>query len=91
MDFVNIVHEQFHNPVYSFFLGKHTSYPVVVNYVKNTWSKFGLVKSMMNSKDVFFFKFNSKTGMDAMLEKGPWLICNMPLILKKNGKWMLIL
>nr|GEX42388.1 hypothetical protein [Tanacetum cinerariifolium] len=50
----------------------------------NTWSKFGLIKAMMNSNGVFFFKFNSKDGtMDAMLENGPWLIRNMPLILKK--------
>ncbi|GJZ41295.1 hypothetical protein Tco_0588181 [Tanacetum coccineum] len=44
--------------------------------------KFGLVKSMM-IKDILFFKFGSKDGMDAMLENGPWLIRNVPLILKQ--------
>nr|GEU96133.1 hypothetical protein [Tanacetum cinerariifolium] len=35
---------------------------LVANYVQNTWSKYGLVKSMLNSND----------GLDAMLENGPW-------------------
>ncbi|GKB59042.1 hypothetical protein Tco_0915228 [Tanacetum coccineum] len=36
-------------------------FPVVDNYVKNTLSKYGLVRSMLNS-----FKFSSKDGMDGM-------------------------
>ncbi|GJU00540.1 hypothetical protein Tco_1110878 [Tanacetum coccineum] len=43
-------------------VGKRVAYPVVENYVKNT---FGLVKSMM-IKDMHFFKFGSKEGMEAM-------------------------
>nr|GEY98661.1 hypothetical protein [Tanacetum cinerariifolium] len=35
--------------IYGFFLEKRMAYPVVEYYVKNTWSKYGLVKSMMNS------------------------------------------
>ncbi|GJX14398.1 hypothetical protein Tco_0206156 [Tanacetum coccineum] len=43
--------------------------------VANTWSKYGLVKSMMTSGNgLFFFKFSSKEDMDAMLENGPWFI-----------------
>ncbi|GJS51153.1 retrovirus-related pol polyprotein from transposon TNT 1-94 [Tanacetum coccineum] len=46
---------------------------VVIFLESNTWSKYGLVKSMMNSANgLFFFKFRSKDGMDAMLENGPW-------------------
>ncbi|GJT75137.1 hypothetical protein Tco_1041862 [Tanacetum coccineum] len=45
---------------------------------------YGLVILMMNSSNgLFFFKFSSKDRMDAMLENGPWFICNIPLILKK--------
>ncbi|GKC20452.1 reverse transcriptase domain-containing protein [Tanacetum coccineum] len=50
---------RFANTVYGFFLGKRVAYPVVANYVRNTWS------------------------LDAILENGPWFICNNPLILKK--------
>ncbi|GKD97616.1 gag-pol polyprotein [Tanacetum coccineum] len=63
--------------------GEPVAYPVVENYAKNTWSKYRLVRTMMNSKDLFFFMFSSKDVMDAMLENGPWLIRNVLLILKK--------
>ncbi|GJR52852.1 hypothetical protein Tco_1403373 [Tanacetum coccineum] len=71
-------------PIYGFFLGKRIAYLVVENYVKNTWSNYGLVKSMMNSANgLFFFKFNSKDGMDAMLENDTWFIHDTSLILKR--------
>ncbi|GJS97896.1 zinc knuckle CX2CX4HX4C containing protein [Tanacetum coccineum] len=56
------------------------AYPVVE---KNTSSKSGLVKSMMTTKGMFFFKFNSKNGMNVMIENGSWLIRSVSLILKK--------
>nr|GEW92900.1 hypothetical protein [Tanacetum cinerariifolium] len=38
------------NTLYGFFLAKHMAYPVVENYVKITWSKFGLAKLMMTNE-----------------------------------------
>nr|GEZ46913.1 RNA-directed DNA polymerase, eukaryota [Tanacetum cinerariifolium] len=64
------INEWLNNTVYGFFLGKHVAYPVVKNYVKNTLSKFRLIKSMM-IKDMFFFKFRFKDGMGSMLKNGP--------------------
>ncbi|GJX80154.1 hypothetical protein Tco_0328303 [Tanacetum coccineum] len=53
----------FHNV---FFLGKRVAYPVVANYVRNTWGKYGLVKSMLNSSSgIFSFQFSSIDGLDA--------------------------
>ncbi|GKD47628.1 cytokinin dehydrogenase 3-like protein [Tanacetum coccineum] len=72
------------NTAYGFFLGKKVAYPVVVNYVRNTWGKYGLVRSMFSSSTgLFSFQFISMDGLDAMLENGPWFIQNNPLILKK--------
>ncbi|GJZ06477.1 probable carboxylesterase 12 [Tanacetum coccineum] len=48
----------------------------------STSGKFGLVKSMM-IKDMHFFKFGSKEGMEVMLESSPWLIHYVLLILKQ--------
>ncbi|GJW48222.1 reverse transcriptase domain-containing protein [Tanacetum coccineum] len=79
---VSVVNNRFNDTICGFFLGKRVAYLVVENYVKNTWTKFGLVKSRM-IKDMFFLKFGSKEGMKAMLESGPWLIRNLPLILKQ--------
>ncbi|GJT29846.1 putative dual specificity protein phosphatase DSP8 [Tanacetum coccineum] len=60
------------------------AYPIVANYVRNTWGKYGLVRSMFSlSTGLFSFQFRSMDGLDAMLENGRWFIQNKPLILKK--------
>ncbi|GKA48049.1 hypothetical protein Tco_0741007 [Tanacetum coccineum] len=46
---IRAISARFANTVYGFFMGKHVAYPVVANYVRNTWGKYGLVKSMLNS------------------------------------------
>ncbi|GJX69864.1 zinc knuckle CX2CX4HX4C containing protein [Tanacetum coccineum] len=38
---------------------------------------------MMNNKGFFFFKFNSRAGLEAILEGGPWLVHNSLIILTK--------
>ncbi|GKB27061.1 zinc knuckle CX2CX4HX4C containing protein, partial [Tanacetum coccineum] len=45
--------------------------------------KHGLKRVMMNTKGFFFFKFECKVGLEAVLESGPWMIRNTPIILKK--------
>nr|GEZ79300.1 hypothetical protein [Tanacetum cinerariifolium] len=66
------------------FLGKRVAYPVVANYVRNTWGKYELDYSMFRSSiGLFSFQFSSMDGLDSMLENGPWFIRNNPLILKK--------
>ncbi|GJY19568.1 retrotransposon protein, putative, ty1-copia subclass [Tanacetum coccineum] len=81
---IRAIIEQFANTTYGFFLGNRVAYPVVANYVRNTWGKYDLVRSMFNSSTrLFSFQFNSMDGLDAMLENGPWFIRNNPLILTK--------
>nr|GEU61454.1 hypothetical protein [Tanacetum cinerariifolium] len=84
VDFIRAISARFANTAYGFFLRKKVAYPVVVNYVRNIWSKYGLVRLMFNSStELFSFQFSSMDGLDAMLENGPWFIRNNPLILKK--------
>nr|GEW92361.1 zinc knuckle CX2CX4HX4C [Tanacetum cinerariifolium] len=72
------------NKVYGFFLGKRVAYPVVGNYVRNTWGKYRLVKSMLNSSTgLFFFQFSSMDGLDSMLENDTIMV-TMP---KLVGEW----
>nr|GEZ73422.1 hypothetical protein [Tanacetum cinerariifolium]GEZ73440.1 hypothetical protein [Tanacetum cinerariifolium]GEZ73450.1 hypothetical protein [Tanacetum cinerariifolium] len=69
---------------YGFFLEKRVPYPVVANYVRNTWGKYGLVKSMLNSSTgLFSFQFSYMNGLNAMIENGPRFIRNHPLFFKK--------
>ncbi|GJX19716.1 retrotransposon protein, putative, unclassified [Tanacetum coccineum] len=81
---IRAVSERFANTAYGFFLIKRVAYHVLANYVRNTWGKYGLVKSMFNSSnELFYFYFSSIEGLDAMLENGSWFIRNNLLIQKK--------
>nr|GEW91422.1 hypothetical protein [Tanacetum cinerariifolium] len=84
VDSIRAISDRFANTTYGFFLGKKVAYHIVANYVRNTWGKYGLVRSMFSSSTgLFSFQFSSIDGLDAMLENGPWFIRNSPLILKK--------
>ncbi|GJY79843.1 hypothetical protein Tco_0485644 [Tanacetum coccineum] len=81
---IRVISERFANTAYGFFLGKRVAYPIVANYVRNTWGKYGLVRLMFSSSiGLLSFQFSFIEGLDAMLENGPWFIQNNPLILKK--------
>ncbi|GKE77574.1 nucleotide-binding alpha-beta plait domain-containing protein [Tanacetum coccineum] len=77
------VKNRFANSHVGFFVGKSLVFLVVQNYVTNTWGKFGLQKIMRNDDDFFFFKFDTKEGLGKVLERGPWMICRIPIILTK--------
>ncbi|GKF06101.1 zinc knuckle CX2CX4HX4C containing protein, partial [Tanacetum coccineum] len=78
---VEVVSSRFANTLCGYFLGKRLAFPLVENYVKNTWAKFGIVKVMMHDNGFFYFKFSSKEGMDRVLEEGTWMIRSIPIIL----------
>ncbi|GKD30071.1 zinc knuckle CX2CX4HX4C containing protein, partial [Tanacetum coccineum] len=48
--------------------------------LRKTWAKFGL-KRVMLEDDFFLFQFESKDGMEKVMEGGPWLIRLVPLFL----------
>ncbi|GJX63376.1 RNA-directed DNA polymerase [Tanacetum coccineum] len=66
---IRAISDRFANTTYGFFLGKQLAYHVVANYVRNTWRKYGLARSMFSSSTgLFSFQFSSMKGLDAMLE-----------------------
>ncbi|GKD39484.1 zinc finger, CCHC-type containing protein [Tanacetum coccineum] len=69
------------NTLYGYFIRKRLAFPIVENYVWNAWSKFGILKVMMNTKGFFFFKFSTKKELEDELEAGPWMIRNTLIIL----------
>ncbi|KAJ0466997.1 hypothetical protein HanIR_Chr14g0678351 [Helianthus annuus] len=81
IDSVRQVNNRLANTLYGYFLGDRIAYPVVDYFVRTNWKKHGLQKTMMNSNGFFFFKFEDRKGMDAVLEGGPWMIRNKPLFL----------
>ncbi|KAM0043987.1 putative RNA-directed DNA polymerase [Helianthus debilis subsp. tardiflorus] len=82
LESVKKVQEKCSNVLYGYFLDKRLAFPVVEYFVKNRWNKYGFQKSMMNAKGFFFFKFDSREGMEQVLHDGPWLIRNVPIFLK---------
>nr|GEY09960.1 hypothetical protein [Tanacetum cinerariifolium] len=84
VEFIRAIRERFANATYCFFLGKRVAYPVVAKYVRNTWGKYGLVKSMLNSSiRLFTFQFSSMDGLEAMLENED--VGNVPVWVKLHG------
>ncbi|GJV14414.1 hypothetical protein Tco_1359737 [Tanacetum coccineum] len=77
------VKHKYVNSLVGYFIGKNLAFHVVHNYVTNTWAKFGFEKLMKTDDGVFLFKFAAKIGTDQVLERGPWIIRNKPLILNK--------
>ncbi|GKC05022.1 zinc knuckle CX2CX4HX4C containing protein, partial [Tanacetum coccineum] len=73
---------RFEYTLYNYFNGKRMAFSVVEYYVRNNWAKHGLTRIMMNNKCFFSFKFNSRAGLEAVLEGGHWLIRKSPIILK---------
>ncbi|GJY18587.1 zinc knuckle CX2CX4HX4C containing protein [Tanacetum coccineum] len=75
--------ERYDNTLYGYFIGKRVAFPIVENYTLNMWKKFGLQKCMMNTKGFFFFKFASNYDVLDVIEKRPWIIRSIPIILNK--------
>ncbi|GJS45231.1 retrovirus-related pol polyprotein from transposon TNT 1-94 [Tanacetum coccineum] len=80
---VEEVSARFTNTLYGYFIGKRLEFPLVENYVKSTWAKFGLKRVMLDD-DFFLFQFETKEGMEKVIVGGPWIIHLVPLIL---GVW----
>ncbi|GJR43895.1 retrovirus-related pol polyprotein from transposon 17.6 [Tanacetum coccineum] len=75
---VEAVNARFCNTLYGYFIGSRLAFPLVENYVKNTWAKYGLKRIQLH-EEFFLFQFNSREGMENVLENGPWLIRKVPL------------
>nr|GEU32225.1 zinc knuckle CX2CX4HX4C [Tanacetum cinerariifolium] len=64
---VENVSTRFENTFYRYFIRKRLVFTVVEYFVKNNWSKYGLKRIMLNAKGFFFFKFDSRAGLEEML------------------------
>jgi hypothetical protein len=78
---VELISARLENSLYGYFVGQRPAFPVVQNFVRNVWKKYGLMHVMIH-QGFFIFQFSSKEGMDDVLNHGPWRIRSVPLILK---------
>ncbi|GJS85074.1 hypothetical protein Tco_0751615, partial [Tanacetum coccineum] len=80
LEAVEEVSSRFVNTLYGYFIGDRLVFPLVENYVKNTWAKYGLKRIQLH-EEFFLFQFDTNEGMVNVMENGPWLTRRMPLIL----------
>ena len=60
---VDEVSHRFANTLFGYFIGKHITFPIVENYVKNTWPKYGIERVMWNNC-FSFFHLSTMEGME---------------------------
>lgn len=72
---------KFDHTLCGYFLGQRLAFPIVEDYVKHAWAKFGF-ECVMLRNDFFLFKFKTQEGMIKVLECGPWFIKSNPMFLK---------
>ncbi|GKB90549.1 hypothetical protein Tco_0962821 [Tanacetum coccineum] len=54
------------NSLVGYFVGKNVAFPLVQNYLTNTWGKFGFQKVIKDEDGFLFFKFASLTGLNPL-------------------------
>ncbi|GKC54803.1 zinc knuckle CX2CX4HX4C containing protein [Tanacetum coccineum] len=64
-----------------YFVGYKMSLYELRYNIRRMWSKHGVADILPHSNDVFLFKFNHKEGLQFVLENGPWLVNNEPMVL----------
>ena len=74
---------EWHNTLVGFFLDRKLPYSFVVRATTKLWENAGLVDILASDQGTFYFKFDTRSSLDAVLEGGPWYIAGRPIILRK--------
>ncbi|GKC79019.1 zinc knuckle CX2CX4HX4C containing protein, partial [Tanacetum coccineum] len=74
---INEICAKFDNTLYGYFIGSWLAFPIVRNYVRNTWAKYGY-ESVIIRDGFFLFKFSSQEGLNKVLHRGPCDMCLNP-------------
>ncbi|KAJ0512242.1 hypothetical protein HanHA300_Chr10g0343991 [Helianthus annuus] len=69
--------------LYGQFLGTSMDFTKVNLSLKRLWKAYDISEISKSSSGYYFFKFTSEAGLTAVLENGPWLVNNVPIILNK--------
>nr|GFA38536.1 hypothetical protein [Tanacetum cinerariifolium] len=76
--------------LYGYFVGTSVDYKVVNANLSRMWMVYGIADITKTSVVLFYFKFKNEEGMKVVLESGPWMINNVPLLLNvwEPGIWL---
>ncbi|GJV93158.1 hypothetical protein Tco_1540971 [Tanacetum coccineum] len=72
--------------------GTSMDYKVVRGNLMRMWRVYSIEEITKTSYGIFYFKFKSEEGMKYVLDSGPWMVQNVPLVLNlwEPGKPVLI-
>ncbi|GJT94359.1 hypothetical protein Tco_1089877 [Tanacetum coccineum] len=76
--------------LYGYFVGMPMDYRIVNANLSRMWRVYVITDITKTSDGLFYFKFKDEEGMKAVLESGPWMINNVPLVLNvwELGIWL---
>ncbi|GKA53168.1 zinc knuckle CX2CX4HX4C containing protein [Tanacetum coccineum] len=62
--------------------GCNTGFNEARYHIRRMWYKFGL-KEVTAENGVFYFKFQDEVGINEVINNGPWMVNNKPLVVQK--------
>ncbi|GKA68205.1 RNA-directed DNA polymerase, eukaryota, reverse transcriptase zinc-binding domain protein [Tanacetum coccineum] len=65
------------------FVGYHMHINELRYNIKRMWGRYGIAEIDKWKNGCYMFKFNDETGMNVVIEKGPWMVRNKPLFVQK--------
>ncbi|GJX70392.1 zinc knuckle CX2CX4HX4C containing protein [Tanacetum coccineum] len=75
--------ERWNLTLYSQFVGHVINIYELRYNIRRMWSKFGISDIDIHKNGQYVFKFKNSDGLNVVLEKGPWMVKNKPLFVKK--------
>nr|GEW19524.1 RNA-directed DNA polymerase, eukaryota, reverse transcriptase zinc-binding domain protein [Tanacetum cinerariifolium] len=73
---IRAISDRFANTAYGFFLGKRVAYPVVANYVRNTWGRSSYARVMIELRADVELTYNIVVAMPKITKEGHYT-CNV--------------
>ena len=76
--------------LYGYFVGTSMDYRVVRSNLLRMWRSYDIEEITKTNSGIFYFKFKSEDGMKKVLDSGPWMVQNVPLVLNiwEPGIWL---
>jgi hypothetical protein len=68
--------------LYGYFVGTTLPFFLVKQNLIRMWHQFGLQSITRNNAGYYFFRFGNEDGMYQVLQRGPWLVNDVPLIVR---------
>lgn len=74
---------QWNLTICGYFVGHKMNINELRYHIRRMWGKFGIGDIRSNAKGTCLFKFRNEEWMNKVLEQGPWMVNNKPLIVQK--------